>query len=107
MKMEYVYAFIIGGMLSLIGQLLLIKWSLTRLVTIFLLIGVALEATSLYDPMQSLAHAGIEMTLVHVGASCIQAVKTGDFTNIVFFLSFPIAIAWVTAVVCKPRGRMK
>ncbi|MBB5356715.1 stage V sporulation protein AE [Anoxybacillus mongoliensis] len=103
----YVYAFLVGGMLSLIGQLLLIKWSFIRMMTILLFIGMAIEAMSLYDPMQSFAHAGIEVTLVHVGASCIQAIKTGDFTNVIFFISFPIFVAWMTAIVCRPRGRIE
>ncbi|MGG3841722.1 SpoVA/SpoVAEb family sporulation membrane protein [Anoxybacillus kestanbolensis] len=102
----YVYAFVIGGVLSLIGQLLLMKWSFIRMMTIFVLVGMIVETSGLYERFQSLSHAGIETTLVHVGASCIQAIKTGDFTNVVFFVSFPIFVAWMTAIVCKPRGRI-
>ncbi|SFA41484.1 stage V sporulation protein AE [Anoxybacillus pushchinoensis] len=103
----YVYAFVVGGVLSFIGQLLLVKWSFVRTMTILILLGMVIEVVGWYTSFQSLAHAGVETTLVHMGASCIQAVKTGDFTNVVFFLSFPIAVAWVTAFVCKPRGRME
>ena len=102
----YVYAFVIGGVLSLIGQLLLMKWSFIRMMTIFVLVGMIVETSGLYERFQSFSHAGIETTLVHVGASCIQAIKTGDFTNVVFFVSFPIFVAWMTAIVCKPRGRI-
>ncbi|ACJ33385.1 MULTISPECIES: SpoVA/SpoVAEb family sporulation membrane protein [Anoxybacillus] len=103
----YVYAFVIGGTLALIGQLLLRKWSFIRVMTIFVFIGMVTESIGVYRPIQSFAHAGVETTLVHLGASCIQAVKTGDFTNVVFFLSFPIFVAWMTAIVCKPRGRIE
>ncbi|KFZ42019.1 SpoVA/SpoVAEb family sporulation membrane protein [Anoxybacillus flavithermus] len=103
----YVYVFVIGGTLALIGQLLLRKWSFIRMMTIFVFIGIALESVGVYHSIQSFAHAGIEATLVHVGASCIQAVKTGDFTNVIFFISFPLFVAWMTAIVCRPRGRIE
>ncbi len=73
----YVYAFVIGGTLALIGQLLLRKWSFIRMMTIFVFIGMALESVGVYRFIQSFAHAGVETTLVHLGASCIQAVKRG------------------------------
>ncbi|WP_461201782.1 SpoVA/SpoVAEb family sporulation membrane protein [Anoxybacillus sp. TBDG-1] len=103
----YVCTFVIGGTLALIGQLLLRKWSFIHVMTIFVFIGMVTESIGVYRPIQSFAHAGIEMTLVHVGASCIQAVKTGDFTNVIFFISFPIFVARMTAIVCRPRGRIE
>ena len=89
--LNYLYVFLIGGLICMLGQILVIKTSMTtsRILVSFVLLGVVLEATTLYDYIYNFAHAGISVPIVGFGASLakgvISAVKTkgvlGIFTG--------------------------
>ena len=51
--MQYIYAFLVGGAICLIGQLLIDKTKLTpaKILTGFVIAGVALSALGLYQPL--------------------------------------------------------
>ena len=51
--MQFLYAFITGGLICVIGQLLIDKTSLTpaRILTGFVVAGVILSALGLYQPL--------------------------------------------------------
>ncbi|MDE6398195.1 MAG: SpoVA/SpoVAEb family sporulation membrane protein, partial [Clostridiales bacterium] len=73
LNMLYVYAkvFAIGGLMCALAQLLIIKTKLTpaRILVIFLLAGVALEAFGIYKPINEFAQAGISVPIIGFGAS--------------------------------------
>ena len=58
--MNLVFAFLVGGLICLIGQLLLdvLKLLPVHVTTLFVLIGAILEPTGLYDKLIDFAGAG-------------------------------------------------
>lgn len=88
---NYLIVFVSGGFICLLGQLLVIKTKMTtaRILVLFVLIGVFLQAVNLYDPIASVLKAGINTPIIGFGASlakgAINAVKSrgllGVFTG--------------------------
>lgn len=58
--MQFVWAFLIGGLICVIGQLLIDKTNLTpaRILTAFVVAGVVLGALGLYQPLVDFAGEG-------------------------------------------------
>ena len=75
--MEYVKAFIIGGLFCLIGQILIDKTKLTpaRILVSYVVIGVFLGAVGLYKPLAEFAGAGATVPLTGFGYSLAKGVK--------------------------------
>ena len=89
--LNYLYVFLIGGFVCMLGQILVIRTNMTtsRILVSFVLLGVILEATTAYDYIYGVAQAGISVPIVGFGASlakgAISAVRTkgllGVFTG--------------------------
>ena len=75
--MPYVWAFVVGGGLCLAGQLLIDLTSLTpaRILTGYVVAGVALSAAGWYAPLVELAGAGASVPLLGFGHLLAQGVK--------------------------------
>ena len=75
--MQYLYAFLVGGTLCLIGQILIDKTSLTpaRILTGFVVSGVLLSAVGLYGPLADFAGAGATVPLSGFGHLMAQGVR--------------------------------
>ena len=69
MLMDFVFAFIIGGVICTIGQLILSYTRITsaRLLVLFVVLGVALTALGLYEPIVQLGGAGATVPLTGFG----------------------------------------
>ena len=69
MFMEYLWAFLVGGALCLIGQLLIDLTKLTpaRILTSYVVAGVILGALGLYEPLVNLAGGGATVPLTGFG----------------------------------------
>ena len=67
----YLKVFAIGGLVCLIGQILIITTKMTsaRILVSFLLLGVALEALGLFQPIKEFAGSGITIPIIGFGAS--------------------------------------
>lgn len=67
--MEYVWAFVIGGLICMAGQILMDATALTapRILVLFVLSGVVLEAAGLYQPLVDLAGSGATVPLPVLG----------------------------------------
>ena len=67
--MDYVYAFIIGGLICVIGQLLISLTRLTpaRILVLFVVAGVFLTAMGLYEPLVRLGGGGATTPLIGFG----------------------------------------
>lgn len=67
----YLVVFASGGLLCLIAQILIIKTRLTpaRILVIFLLAGIALEAFGVYEFLLSYLQSGIAVPIVGFGAA--------------------------------------
>ena len=75
--MDYVKAFLIGGALCLIGQILIDKTKLTpaRILVSYVVIGVFLGAIGVYQPLVDFAGAGATVPLTGFGNTLAKGVK--------------------------------
>ena len=75
--MDYIKAFIIGGLLCLIGQILIDKTKLTpaRILVSYVVIGVLLGGLGLYEKLVDFAGAGATVPLTGFGYSLAKGVK--------------------------------
>ena len=76
--MEYLWAFVVGGLICVVGQLLIDLTKLTpaRILTSFVVIGVILSALGLYQPIVDFAGAGATVPIVGFGHLLFEGVKT-------------------------------
>ena len=70
-------AFLVGGLLCLIGQVLIDKTALTpaRILTSYVVAGVVLGALGLYQPLADWAGAGATVPLTGFGNALAKGVK--------------------------------
>ena len=67
--MEYVKAFVVGGLICVVGQILIDRTKLTpaRILVTFVTLGVALTAIGVYEPLVDFAGAGATVPLTGFG----------------------------------------
>ncbi len=77
--MQYVYAFLIGGILCVIAQILIDKTKLTpaRILVLYVSAGVVLTAVGLYEPLVNFAEAGATVPLTGFGYSLAKGIEEG------------------------------
>ncbi len=91
MFLDYLWVFLVGGLVCMIGEILIITTNITsaRILVTFELVGVLLEAVGIFKYISDFAGAGINVPIIGFGASLargvIGAVKThgllGVFTG--------------------------
>lgn len=77
--MEYVWAFLVGGGICLLGQILMDATKLTapRVLVIFVVAGVVLQAVGLYEPLVKLAGNGAVTPLPGFGYNLAKGAING------------------------------
>lgn len=77
--MDYVYTFLIGGGICVIGQILMDRTKLTtpRVLVIFVVAGVILQGLQLYEPVVKLAHQGATIPLPGFGYALAKGAMEG------------------------------
>ena len=75
--MEYLYAFLIGGLFCVIGQILIDKTKLTpaRILVSYVVIGVILGGLGVYKTLIDFAGAGATVPLTGFGYTLANGVK--------------------------------
>ena len=75
--MDYLYAFLFGGLLCVIGQLLIDFTKLTpaRILILYVVGGVVLAAVGVYEPFVELAGAGATVPLTGFGYQLAKGVR--------------------------------
>lgn len=75
--MDYLKAFLVGGLLCLIGQILIDKTKLTpaRILVSYVIIGVFLGAVGVYQPLVDFAGAGATVPLTGFGNTLAKGVR--------------------------------
>ena len=75
--MTYIWAFVVGGLICVVGQLLIDFTKLTpaRILTGYVVAGVILTAVGVYKPLVELAGAGATVPLTGFGYSLAEGVK--------------------------------
>ena len=75
--MEYLKAFLVGGLFCLVGQVLMDKTKLTpaRILVSYVVAGVFLTAVGIYEPIAEFAGAGATVPLTGFGYTLAKGVK--------------------------------
>lgn len=83
MVKEYLIAFVIGGLLCVIGQILIDKTKLTpaRILTLYVVAGVVLGAVGIYEPLAKWAGAGATVPLTGFGNLLAKGVREAVATD--------------------------
>ena len=117
--MNYVYAFIIGGIICVIGQMLLSLTNLTsaRILVVFVVAGAVLTLFGLYQPIVELAGAGATVPLSGFGYSlakgAMEAAQTqgilgalgGGMAGTAYGVSAAILFCYLAAVLFNPKSK--
>ena len=117
--MDYLKAFLVGGCLCLIGQLLIDKTTLTpaRILVSYVVVGVVLGALGLYQPIIDFAGAGASVPLTGFGATLAKGVKeavdkdgflgilTGGLTASAGGICAAIVFGLLASLLFKPKDK--
>ena len=117
--MNYLWAFVIGGAICVVGQLLIDYTSLSpaRILTGYVVSGVILSAVGVYQPLVDLAGAGASVPLLGFGHLLAQGVKqavdqcglpgifTGGLTAAAGGIAASLLFALLAALVGKSRDQ--
>lgn len=117
--MDYVKAFIVGGILCVIGQILIDKTKLTpaRILTGYVVCGVILGAVGLYGHLVDFAGAGATVPLTGFGFNLAKGVKqavqkdgwlgifTGGLTASAGGIAAAVFFALLAAAIFKPKDK--
>ena len=117
--MEYVKAFLCGGALCAIGQILIDRTALTpaKILVCYVTAGVALSGAGLYRPLVDWAGAGATVPLTGFGHLLARGVRraveesgalgalTGGVTAAAGGITAAIFFGFLVALVCKPRPK--
>ena len=115
--MKYVWCFVIGGTICLIGQILIDKTKLTsaRILVLFVTLGVILTGLGLYQPIVDFGGAGATVPLTGFGYSLAKgAIKgveesgllgafTGGIKATAGGISAAILFGFIAALIAKPK----
>lgn len=90
--MEYLWAFLVGGMICAVGQILMDSTTLTapRILVIFVVSGVVLEAFGLYEPIVKLAGTGATVPLPGFGYNLCKGAVEGAKEGFLGVLTGPL-----------------
>lgn len=90
--MDYVWAFVIGGLFCVAGQILMDTTKLTapRILVIFVLTGVILQAFHLYEPIVALAGNGATTPLPGFGYNLAKGAMEGAKNGFLEAITGPI-----------------
>jgi len=115
--MEYIYAFVIGGIICVIGQILMDATKLTapRVLVILVVAGALLQAFGLYQPLVDLAGTGARIPLPGFGynlakgamdgaAQGLLGAVTGGIKAAVGGISVAIGWGYLVALVFDPKS---
>ena len=117
--MDYLNAFLCGGILCAIGQILIDKTKLTptRILTGYVVAGVVLSALGLYEPIAQWGGAGASVPLTGFGHLLAKGVRkavaeqgwlgvfTGGLTAAAGGITAAMVFGVVMALLCKPGDK--
>lgn len=115
--MDYLYTFLIGGGICVIGQILMDTTKLTapRILVIFVVSGVLLQAFNLYEPLVKLAHQGATTPLTGFGYALAKGaidgakkgfigVVSGAIKSTAAGVGVAITFGYLVALVFNPKS---
>ena len=117
--MDYLKAFLLGGALCVIGQILIDKTKLTpaRILVFYVVAGVALGALGLYQPLVDWGGAGATVPLTGFGNTLAKGVKdavkedgllgviTGGVKAAAGGITAAVVFGYLAALIFKPKDK--
>ena len=117
--MDYIWAFLVGGILCAIGQIFIDKTAITpaKLLTGYVCSGVFLSLIGVYDKLVDFAGAGATVPLTGFGYTLFQGVKkaieeqgfigifTGGLTATAGGITAAVVFAFFAALFSKPKTK--
>ncbi len=116
--MQYLWAFLIGGAICTVGQLLLSFTRLTsaRILVLFVVAGVVLGGFGLYQPLIDFAGAGASVPLLGFGNTLARGAIEGAQSHGILGafsggitaaagISAAILFGWLAAVLFRPKTK--
>lgn len=116
---DYIKAFLVGGLLCMIGQLLIDKTNLTpaKILVTYVVAGVFFGAVGIYQPLVEWAGAGASIPLTGFGNTLAQGIKkavsekgvigvlTGGLTSAAAGICAAIFFGYIIALIFKPKEK--
>ncbi len=117
--MEYIKAFVVGGLICVVGQILIDKTKLTpaRILVTFVSAGVFLQLFGIYEPLVDFAQAGATVPLTGFGYNLCKGMEkavsengfmgifTGAFTAAAAGLCAAVVFGFLASVIFKPKPK--
>ena len=117
---SYVWTFVVGGIICVIGQILIDKTKLTpaRILVLFVTLGAILTGIGIYEPIVKFAGAGATVPLPGFGYSlakgAMEAVEesgiigafTGGLSATAGGIAAAILFGYVSAILFNPKARV-
>lgn len=117
--MMYIKAFLVGGLICAISQVLIDRTRLTpaRILTGYVTLGVVLSAVGVYEPLAKWAGCGATVPLLGFGHAIAKGVKSavaeqgfigalsGGLTACAAGLATVITLSLIAAIVCRSSDR--
>lgn len=117
--LQYVWAFVIGGLICVVGQILIdyTKMTPARILVLFVTVGVILTAAGLYEPLVEFAGAGATVPLTGFGYSLAKGVEkavteqgligalTGGVTAAAGGIAAAVVFGYLVALVSKSHDK--
>ena len=117
--MEYLKAFLCGGLLCHIGQVLIDRTQLTpaRILTGYVVAGVFLSAVGIYQPLADWGGAGATVPLTGFGHSLAKGVEkavaekgwlgvlTGGLSGTAAGITAAVTLGVLMALLCRPGDK--
>lgn len=115
----YLKVFAVGGLLCLIAEMLIIKTKISsaRILVIFLVAGVALEAVGVFEYLKEFAGAGVSVPIMGFGSSlakgAIEGVKTdgiigtfsGGLIKVAAGIGAVTVFSYLIALIFNPKSK--
>lgn len=117
--MIFIKAFVVGGLICVIGQILLDKTKLTagRILVLYVVAGVFLGAIGLFEPLEKFAECGATVPLLGFGAALVKGTKeiidtdgamgiiTGPLTSGAGGITAALLSGFVMSLITKPKSK--
>ena len=115
----FVKAFVVGGLICDIGQLLVMRTKLTnaRILVLFVVSGVVLTALGAYKPLADFAGAGATVPLTGFGNAIAKGIReavgekglmgifSGGFTAASAGLGAAVIAGLAVSLLCRPKDK--
>ena len=117
--MDYLTAFLIGGAICVVGQILIDRTKLTpaRILVCYVVLGVILGGTGVYEKLVDFAGAGATVPLTGFGNTLAKGVReavqeqgvlgalTGGLKATAGGITAAVFFGFLAALVCNPKDK--